>query len=173
MPFGIDTAVIVLAARSETLAWTVPCLAAAGSLAGGVATFWMGHKIGEAGLERYVSATRIERARRRIERRGAFALALLSLFPPPFPFTPFILAAGALGLRPSIFFATFAGSRMLRFGLEAALAVRYGRTIVTWIESDIMQRVLLAMVGLALLLTTLSIVRLVRSSHGSGKRLHS
>jgi membrane protein YqaA with SNARE-associated domain len=173
IPFGIDTAVIVLAARSETLAWTVPCVATAGSLVGGALTFWMGHKIGEAGLERYVAADRIERARRRVKDRGAIAVAILSLIPPPFPFSPFMLAAGALGLRALTFFVAFALSRMFRFGVEALLAVWYGQTIVRWIESDVMQQVVLGMVVLAVLLTTLSIVRLVRSSHRPAKRAHA
>jgi hypothetical protein len=34
LPFGIDAAVIVLAARLETLAWMVPVLATIGSVAG-------------------------------------------------------------------------------------------------------------------------------------------
>jgi membrane protein YqaA with SNARE-associated domain len=167
LPFGIDAAVILLAARSETLAWTVPLLAAGGSLAGGALTFWMGRKIGEAGLERYVSAARVARARSRArQKRGAVALALLSLIPPPFPFSPFMLAGGALGIRATVFFVIFALARLVRFGIEAFLAVRYGRAILRWMESDWIQTVVFCMIVLAAILTGLSVVRLIRSSRG-------
>ena len=55
LPFGIDAAVIILAARLQTLWWVVPILATVGSVAGAWLTFWMGVKAGEQGLDRYVS----------------------------------------------------------------------------------------------------------------------
>src|ERR1700676_2638878 len=83
LPFGIDAAVIILAARLRTLAWVVPLLATGGSLAGAWLTFWMGAKIGEQGLERYVGPKRLKRIRAKIHSRGAIALAVLDLIPPP------------------------------------------------------------------------------------------
>jgi len=35
LPFGIDAAVILLSARTETMAWIVPIVATVGSIAGG------------------------------------------------------------------------------------------------------------------------------------------
>jgi hypothetical protein len=63
LPFGIDAAVILLAARQHTLAWAVPLLAAGSSLLGAALTFWMGVTIGEQGLEgldRYASPNRLK-----------------------------------------------------------------------------------------------------------------
>jgi membrane protein YqaA with SNARE-associated domain len=164
LPFGIDAAVIILAARSETLRWAVPCLATAGSVTGAALTFWMGMQIGDKGLERYVEAKRLERVRRRLKDSGAIALAGLNLIPPPFPFTPFILAAGALEVRKTPFFLTLVAGRLMRFGLEAALAVRYGRRILAWLNSDIVQGVVGGMIALAIVLTTISVVRVFRSA---------
>src|SRR3954462_852517 len=65
-PFGIDAVVIILAARLRALAWLVPILATAGSVAGAALTFWMGVKAGENGLERFVPPRRLDRVRRRI-----------------------------------------------------------------------------------------------------------
>src|SRR4051794_35488463 len=93
LPLGIDAAVIILSARMRNLAWVVPLLATCGSVAGAWVTFWMGGKIGENGLDRYVSTRRLERMRRKIRDSGAIALAVLDLIPPPFPFTLFVLAA--------------------------------------------------------------------------------
>jgi membrane protein YqaA with SNARE-associated domain len=123
LPFGIDAAVILLAARMGPRAAVVPLLATGGSVAGAALTFWMGEKIGEKGLDRYVSPHRLKRIRARIRKSGAIALALLDLIPPPFPFTPFVLAAGALDVKTSTFFITLTVCRIFRFGVDAALAV--------------------------------------------------
>jgi membrane protein DedA with SNARE-associated domain len=50
----------------------VPLLASAGSV-GAALTFWMGKKIGENGLERYVPPKRLKRVRARINQSGAIA----------------------------------------------------------------------------------------------------
>jgi membrane protein YqaA with SNARE-associated domain len=170
LPFGIDVVVIILAARSDTLTWIVPCLATAGSVGGAVLTFWMGIKIGEQGLERWVSPRRLERVRRRIKDNGAIALASLALIPPPFPFTPFVLAAGALKVRGVLFFATLAGCRLIRFGLEALLARRYGRQIVAWLDTPTANLVVGSCFLLAVALTVVSAVRLYRSTNVAARR---
>jgi membrane protein YqaA with SNARE-associated domain len=169
LPFGIDAAVIILVARMSALAWIVPLLAIAGSLAGAALTFWMGVKIGEGGLERYVPAPRLTRIRARVKKSGAITLAALDLIPPPFPFTPFVLAAGALEVKRSTFFITLAVCRLIRFGAEWALAVVYGRRIIWWLESDLFQNVVFGCVVIALVLTVLSIIRLVQATR-PGKR---
>ena len=66
LPFGIDAAVIILAARLNDLWWVAPLLASAGSVGGAALTFWMGVKVGEKGLDRYVPRKRLDRIRARI-----------------------------------------------------------------------------------------------------------
>jgi len=73
LPFGIDAAVIILAARLRELWWVVPLLATLGSLAGAALTFWMGVKAGEQGLDRYVPSKRLKHIRSRVRNRGAIA----------------------------------------------------------------------------------------------------
>jgi membrane protein YqaA with SNARE-associated domain len=170
LPFGIDAAVIILAARMGALAWIVPPLAVAGSLAGAALTFWMGVKIGEQGLERHISPRRLTRIRVRIRRSGAIMLAALDLIPPPFPFTPFVLAAGALEVTRSTFFITLAVCRLVRFGAEAALAVVYGRRIISWLDSDRFQNIVFVCVAIAIVLTILSIIRLVQATRPTKRR---
>jgi membrane protein YqaA with SNARE-associated domain len=164
LPFGIDTAVIILAARLRKLAWLVPLLAAGGSLAGAALTFWMGRKIGEKGLDRYVSQDRLERIHRRIKNSGAVMLAVLDLIPPPFPFTLFVLAAGALEVDTATFFITLAVCRIVRFGLESLLAVVYGKLVLQWIDSDIFHDIVAACILVAIVASIVGIVKLVRAS---------
>ena len=164
LPFGIDAAVVILAAQLHELWWIVPLLATFGSIAGAALTFWMGVKIGERGLDRWVAEKRLTRIRRRVREKGAIALAVLDLIPPPFPFTPFILAACALEVDTRIFLATLTACRLFRFGLEAVLAVIYGRSILLWLDSDLFHDIVAFFIFLAVVLTTVSIVKVVRTS---------
>jgi membrane protein YqaA with SNARE-associated domain len=169
-PFGIDAVIVVLAARMRALAWLVPLLATTGSLAGAALTFWMGVKIGEEGLERYLSPRRLKKVRAKIKRSGAIALAALDLIPPPFPFTPFVLGAGALEVKRPTFFVTLAVCRFVRFGAEAALAVVYGSRIIARLDSDLFHDLAFACIAIAAVLTVVSIVGLVQSTRPAKKR---
>ncbi|PWT85539.1 MAG: hypothetical protein C5B57_02750 [Blastocatellia bacterium] len=166
-PFGIDAAVIIVSARNRDLAWTVPILATAGSFAGAVLTFWMGRKIGEKGLERYIARRRLKRVRDRVRYTGATMLAVLDLVPPPFPFTPVVLAAGALKVSVRKFFGTLAVCRLLRFGGESLLAVLYGRRILEWLESDIVYDVVGAFIVLTFVASAVSLLRLFQDRTAS------
>ena len=170
LPFGIDAAVIILSARGHASAWLIPLLAVAGSAAGAAITFWMGVVIGEKGLERYIPEKRLKQVRQRVRDKGAIALAILDLIPPPFPFTPFVLAAGALEVDPRIFFATLVACRFVRFGAEALLAVRYGRGIVKWLDSDLFHDIVAFSIVAAIAVSIISIVKLVRATRPRGRR---
>jgi membrane protein YqaA with SNARE-associated domain len=164
LPFGIDGILIYLVARNRELFWLYPLLGTAGSLTGAAFTYWIGRVGGEHGLERFVSGRRLERVRCKVRDRGAIALAVPALLPPPFPLTPFILTCGALAMDPVRFFATFASMRMLRFGTEALLARRYGRGILRVLESERFQIVIVAFIALAVVGTIVSAILLWRSS---------
>src|SRR5438309_7522398 len=166
LPFGIDAAVIILAARLHDWWFTVPLLATGGSVAGAALTFWMGVKFGERGLDRWVSEKRLEQIRKRVRESGAIALAVLDLIPPPFPFTPFVLAAGALEVKAKTFFLTLLICRLFRFGLEAALALVYGRRVIAMLDSDLFHDIVTFFIVAAIALTTLSLVKVVQSARG-------
>lgn len=167
LPFGVDAVVIYLAARNEHLFWLYPLLAAAGSLAGAATTYWIGRKVGDVGLDRYVPRRRLQRLRTRVRESGAIALAVPALMPPPFPLTPFILTCGALKVNPWRFFTIFTAMRLARFGVEAGLAVVYGRGILRVLESDAFQTAIGVFVVIAVLGTAASAVMLWRSTHES------
>ena len=85
LPLAVDIAVIVLASRSRDLFWVYPIIASAGSLCGAAVTYYVGRRVGDVGLERFISAGRLTQIRKKIKTKGAFALAVLDLVPPPFP----------------------------------------------------------------------------------------
>ena len=158
LPFGIDAAVIILAARLGDHWWLVPLLATAGSVGRRGAHLLDGRQYRRTGARTLGAAPRLQQVRARVRKSGAIALAVLDLIPPPFPFTPFVLAAGALEVKPQTFFMTLVICRLFRFGLEAALAVVYGRNILAWLDSDLFHDTVLAFILLAVLLTTLSLI---------------
>jgi membrane protein YqaA with SNARE-associated domain len=164
LPFGIDTVVIYLTARHRDLFWGYALLAAAGSMAGAAVTYFIGVKIGEHGLDRFVPAKRLERLRRKVKDSGAIALALPALMPPPFPLTPFILTCGALAVDRGRFFVTFGSVRLLRFGIEALLARRYGRGILRVLQSESFQMVVVGFIVIAVIGTIVSATLLWRST---------
>ena len=164
LPFGIDAVVIYLSARNGMFFWIFPLLATAGSVTGAAVTYWIGYKGGELGLERLIPSGRLARFRKRVQKGGAFALAIPALLPPPFPLTPFVLTCGALKTNRWIFFPTFAAMRLIRFGSEAVLARIYGRGVLRLLESDAFQRVIIGFVIVAVLGTILSAVMLWRST---------
>jgi len=170
LPLGLDAVIVILAARLQHSWWIVPLLASAGSVAGAALSFWMGVKVGEKGLDRYVPPKRLDRIRSRIRNRGAIALAVLDLIPPPFPFTAFVIAAGALEVKPSTFFVTLASCRLLRFGVEAALAATYGKRILAWLESDLFQDIATFLIVVAMALTVWSTVHLLHSNRPQKRR---
>lgn len=161
-PFGVDVAVILLAARDQERLWLYPLIATAGSVAGTAATFWMGKKIGEKGLTRYVPERRLKRVKQRVKEKGAVAIALLAVIPPPFPLTPFVLASGALKVKFATFIGTLAAVRLARYGAEALIAARVGRAALGWLNSDAMQFVVGAMIVLAFAGTAIALYGLSR-----------
>jgi membrane protein YqaA with SNARE-associated domain len=164
LPFGIDTLIIYLAARNRDLFWVYPLLATAGSLAGAAVTFWVGKTLGDVGLKRVVSTKRLQRLQKKVGESGAVAMAVPALLPPPFPLTPFILTCGALSVNAWRFFVTFAIVRLLRFGLEAILARVYGRGVLTVLQSDSFQMVVVAFAVTAIAGTAISGVLLWRNT---------
>ena len=160
-PFGVDAAVILLVARNEDRTWLYPLIATAGSVTGTALTLWMGKKVGETGISRYVPQQRLKAVKAKVKKKGAVAIALLGIIPPPFPFTPFVLASGALKMNIPRVLAALTVVRLARFGVEAMVAARFGRLAIRWLNSDAMQfvvggLVVLAVTGTAVMLWGLS-----------------
>ena len=167
LPFGIDALVIYQAARDEERFWVYPLLATVGAIAGAAVTFWIGRTAGEAGLERFVPTKRLDRLRCRVRDGGAFAIAIPAVLPPPFPLTPFILACGALAVSEVRFFTTFGAARLVRFGIEAFLAHRFGAGVLRVLQSDTFRGVMIGFIVVAVIGTVISGWLLWRSTHSA------
>jgi membrane protein YqaA with SNARE-associated domain len=170
LPLAIDMVVIIMASRHHQTFWLYPLLAAIGSVIGSAITFAIGRWIGESGLERFASEHRIERLKCRVRDKGAIAMALPALIPPPFPFTPFVLTCGALDVDRWRFFSTLFLARIARFGAESLLALVYGRQIIAWLRSDTMQMVIVGFVIVAIAGSAFSVYRLIAATTPARRR---
>jgi membrane protein YqaA with SNARE-associated domain len=168
LPLGIDFVVIILSARHPDLFWLYAPLATAGSLLGAALTFWIGRKVGGHGLSKLIKPKRLKRIEQRVSQKAAVSIAALAIIPPPFPFTAFVLTSGAFRANTWSFFVTLAGVRLLRFGVESALAARYGRRVLSIMESPTFTVIVGVMIALAVVGTLVSAVAVYRGSKSRG-----
>jgi membrane protein YqaA with SNARE-associated domain len=129
IPGSTDLLLLLLVSHQGN-PWLFALAAIAGSILGGYTTWRLGRRGGEAALHRWVSARLRARIVDGVERHPVLAVFLPAVLPPPIPLSPFVLAAGALGVSRRRFLIVFATARSLRYGLIAWLAGVYGRHVV-------------------------------------------
>jgi membrane protein YqaA with SNARE-associated domain len=158
-PFGNDLLVIAMSAHSRryTLMLYYAFMSALGSVLGTLLVDLVLRPAGEKGLERHLSKRRMEYVRCRVEKDAGWALALASIAPPPFPFTPIVMAAAALQYSRRRMLLVVGAARMVRFTLLGVLALRFGARILRWMESPAVQDVLIGMLVLFIVGSTVSV----------------
>src|SRR5581483_3217148 len=119
---------------------------------------------GEEGLSRYVSQRRLEHVKVRVKKSAGWALAVASLMPPPFPFTPFVMAAAALQFPRKRLLVVIGATRMVRFTAEGLLAVQFGPRILRWARAPEVTCIIGALIVVSVVGSALSIYRWLRSS---------
>ena len=161
LPFGNDLLLIALVSSNrEGLTWIGYVLVSAiGSVIGVFVIDLLIRKAGEKGLERFLSKKKIEKVKSKIENKGFLTVFIATLIPPPFPFTPAVMTASALQVpKARLLSAVFVG-RLLRFGVEAILALYFGRQVIAFINSDVVSYLVYTLIGIAIVLSTLSLMR--------------
>ena len=166
LPFGNDLLLIALVSSNrESLIWIAYVLvSAAGSILGVFVIDLLMRKAGEKGLERFVKAQKIEKLKKKLENKLGITVLVATLLPPPFPFTPVIMTASALQCsRQKLFGAVFVG-RIVRYTVEAILALYFGRQLIAYFNSDVVSYFVYALIALAVVLSTFSLLRWLRRS---------
>ena len=74
------------------------------------------------------------------------------------------MTSGAVGFNAWAFLGTLTAMRLIRFGIEATLARRYGTGIIGWMKTPSFQIIVGCFIALALIGTVISAVALVRST---------
>lgn len=130
IPFGPDFLLVAMVAREHTMAPFYALLAAAGSVAGCAIIDPLSRKEGEKGLERLLSRHRVQSVTKRVRKSAPWALSVASLMPPPFPFTPIIIAASALQYPRRKLLTVVGIARLARYMTEALLALYFGHQLM-------------------------------------------
>ena len=111
-----------------------PLFAAAGSVTGCLLLYTIIRRGGQALMRRRFKAESIARVERAYARYGFLALAVPAILPPPMPFKIFVATAGALEYPRWRFVLTVMIARSLRYTVEGALAVFYGRRVLHFLR---------------------------------------
>jgi membrane protein YqaA with SNARE-associated domain len=148
----MDALIATWAWNDHRHAWLYVFMAAAGSAIGGLIPFLLGRAGGELFLLRRIDRARYEAMMARFEKQEFLAMAIPSALPPPTPWKAFVFGAGVFEMNIwNFMLAVFAG-RVVRFGVEAALTVKYGPEIVNVVGELFKHHLTMMLVIVALLL---------------------
>lgn len=131
LPGSMDFATILLSARDRHLWFYYAIMATVGSVLGGYLTYRLARKGGKETMAKKLPKRSVDKIVKTFERWGFAAIVVPALLPPPFPFVPFVIAAGALQYSRGKFLAALAIGRSIRYTILAYLGVTYGRHILS------------------------------------------
>lgn len=129
-PGSLDILIILLVAGAPQHWWIFVLAATVGSALGAYITYSIGLKGGKEGLEKRIPEKRLKKVYHWSEKYGLGAVAVPALLPPPFPLSPFLLAAGVLRVPRTKFLGAYAVGRLVRYGIVAWLGRMYGQTLI-------------------------------------------
>jgi membrane protein YqaA with SNARE-associated domain len=159
IPGGPDAAMITLSVLSPRFMPVYALVSALGSTAGCTLLYLAARRAGLRVLKR-IKAERRERIENLLGRYDMLAVMVPALLPPPFPFKPFVLCAGAFKLRLWRFIVAIFIGRAIRFFAEGWLAVTFGEKSA---GDFIKQHGLKMLIGIAAILAIIFAVRYFRS----------
>ncbi len=158
---SMDVLTIWLAARHHEPWPYYAAMATVGAVIGGYITYALARKGGKEAMERKLSKKRAEQFSRAFARWGFAAVAIPALLPPPFPFVPFLIAAGAMQYSRKRFIGALALGRGLRYTIAAFLGFHYGRHILRFF-SRYSKPAMAILIGLAVIGAVLSLIQYLR-----------
>lgn len=127
MPGSMDVLTIWFVVHNRKHWYYYALMALCGSILGGYLTYRIARKGGKELLQHRMGPRRTKSICSRFEHWGFWSIFVPALLPPPIPFVPFLLAAGALQYSRRKFLAALSAGRGLRYGILAYLGVLYGR----------------------------------------------
>ncbi len=159
LPLSNDLLLIVLVNdHRDSWHWiTYPFAAAFGSLAGVALIDLIMRKAGEEGLKKIVGAKPLEKLKKRVEKRGVWAVFLASILPPPFPFTAVVAAASAFQCSRQRLLLSVLMGRIIRFTAESLLALYFGRRLIRYLRSDIVEYFIYGLIAITVVGSALGI----------------
>jgi membrane protein YqaA with SNARE-associated domain len=163
---SMDVLTIWLAARHREPWIYYALMATIGAVVGGYITYALACKGGKEAMERKLSKRRAKKVQLSFERWGFWAIAVPALLPPPFPFVPFLIAAGAMQYSRNKFLGALLVGRGIRYSIAAYFGSLYGRHILRFF-ARYQKPALSILIGLAVIGGIISLVQYVRYKHQS------
>jgi len=158
---SMDVLTIWLAARHREPWPYYALMATIGAVIGGYITYSLARKGGKEAMERKLSKRRAAKVYKEFARWGFGAIAVPALLPPPFPFVPFLLAAGAMQYSRLKFLGALVVGRGVRYAIAAYLGALYGNHIMRFFSRYDKWTVGI-LIGLAVVGGVLSVVQYLR-----------
>lgn len=129
LPGSMDALVIILSAHQRHWWWYYAIMAILGSLLGGYMAYALGKESGKEALEKKIPKQKAERIYKKFEKHGFWTLFVPALLPPPMPYSPFLIAAGALKYPRTKLLCAVGLARTIRYGALAYLGSIYSKQI--------------------------------------------
>ena len=168
-PWGNDLLLVALTARHRTIPNMLyyAVMSTIGSTLGCLLIDFTIRPLGASGLEKHLSARRLKQVKVKVEKNAGQALAIASLAPPPFPFTPIVMAAVALQYSRRRMLAVVGITRLVRFVVVGLLAWRFGERILKWAGNSVVQGFLVALILLCTVGSIVSVYGWIKRSRGT------
>jgi len=165
-PLGNDLLVVAMTARAHSVAKMLyySAMSTAGSVLGCLLVDVVLRNAGEHGLEKHLPRRRFDYVKRKVQASAPWALVLASLAPPPFPFTPIVMAAAALQYPRGRMLAMVGAARMVRFTGLGVLALLIGRRVLKWAENPVLQGFLIGLIVLCAVGSVISVYGWIKRS---------
>jgi len=161
MTGSMDVLTIWLSARHREPWPYYAFMATLGAVIGGYITYALARKGGKETMERKLSKRRAAQVSKAFERWGFAAVAVPALMPPPFPFVPFLLAAGAMQYSTKKFLGALTLGRGVRYSIAAFLGFHYGRHILRFFN-QYYKPAMAVLIGFAVIGAVLSLIQYLR-----------
>ena len=158
---SMDVLTIWLAARHQEPWPYYAVMATLGAVIGGYITYALARKGGKETMERKLSKKKAAQFSKAFASWGFASIVIPALLPPPFPFLPFLLAAGAMQYSRKKFLAALVLGRGIRYFIEAALGFVYGRHILRFFTKYYKPAVAI-LIALAVVGTAVTLVQYLR-----------
>lgn len=127
---SLDIFNAVLAAHHHDLWLYYAMMSTAGSVAGAYLMYRLASGAGTGWLQKRMGTARVARVDGMLKKYGVVALVIAVIAPPPFPTSPFFVAAGALKFPLRKFLTAVIAGRAFRYSLVAWIASHYSRGII-------------------------------------------
>lgn len=169
-PLGNDLLVVAMTARHRSIPEMLyyAAMSTIGSVLGCLLVDLVFRKAGEKGLDKHLPRKRLEYVKNKVNKNAGWALVVASLAPPPFPFTPFVMAAAALEYPRKRLLTTVGVARMVRFTGLGVLALFFGQSMLHWGESGIVQGLMVGLVVVCTVGSIVSVIGWIRRSRKGG-----